>query len=347
MAFAILRVAKLKTAGNVGGLNGHLTRTMEVPNADPDLASYNRRPIGTENLNEDIKKRLESAGIKDIRKNGVLAIEHLITASPEAFQFYTFIKENGEKEIRGNGNEWNDFENKAKEWLKETYGAQNLVNFTVHMDEKSPHIHAIVVPIDSKGKLNCREFLGGREKLSEMQTNFAKKVEHLGIERGIEGSKAKHQDVKKFYEVIRDAKPVNYLLTPLIKVETPEKGMFGYKDSRELVAENETKRINEVISTFSKNANLKLKEASYNIKLGNVLQNENNGLRATLNQFDGKNKQLEQDKKKLAEEKNALIAKHNETLKNIAEGKITPERLKQHFEEIERKKQKKDQSRGM
>ena len=59
---------------------------------------------------------------------------------------------------------------------------------------------AYVVPIDDKGKLNARHFLGGRENLRNMQTDFAKNVgADFGLERGVEGSPAKHERVKKFY----------------------------------------------------------------------------------------------------------------------------------------------------
>ena len=203
MGFAILRTAKLTTAGNIGGLNAHLTRTMEVPNADPALAYANSRPIGTADLWRDVQQRIEQSGAK-VRKNSVLAVEHLITASPELFNYH--VKETeGKKKLYGNVEAWREFEKSAQKWLIERYGKENVVNFTVHKDESSPHIHAVVVPI-LEGKLNCRAFLGGRQKLSEMQTSFAKSVEHIGIKRGIEGSKAKHMDIKDFHGMAKEAK---------------------------------------------------------------------------------------------------------------------------------------------
>jgi len=203
MGFAILRTAKLTTAGNIGGLNAHLTRSMEVPNADPDLANYNSRPIGSADLWRDVRQRIEQSGAK-VRTNSVLAVEHLITASPELFN-YRVIETEGKKKLHGNVDAWKEFEKSAQKWLIERYGRENVVNFTVHKDESNPHIHAVVVPI-LNGKLNCRAFLGGREKLSEMQTSFAKSVEHIGLQRGIEGSKAKHMDIKDFHGMAQEAK---------------------------------------------------------------------------------------------------------------------------------------------
>jgi len=208
--YAILRTVKLKSAGNIGGLNSHLERTMEVPNADLDLKHKNHRLIGSGDLVADVQKRIEEAGITP-RKNAVLAVEHLMSCSAEFFSTFRKVKMEGDKfTIRGGKLEmekWNEFINISKKWLCERYGRENVVGLTLHMDEKTPHLHGIVVPIDKKGKLNCRSFLGGRQLMSEMQTSFASKVEHLGLERGLEGSKAKHTTLKEFYSKIEKLNP--------------------------------------------------------------------------------------------------------------------------------------------
>ena len=59
---------------------------------------------------------------------------------------------------------------------------------------------AYVVPVDeATGKLNAKKWLGGRAKMSQMQSDFADQVRDLGLERGIEGSKAKHTRIKEYY----------------------------------------------------------------------------------------------------------------------------------------------------
>jgi hypothetical protein len=72
----------------------------------------------------------------------------------------------------------------------------------LHLDEKTPHIEAYVMPFDQRGKLNCRSFLGGSKKLTELQTEYAKKMEVFGLTRGVKGSPAKHTTVKQFYSLI-------------------------------------------------------------------------------------------------------------------------------------------------
>ena len=53
-----------------------------------------------------------------------------------------------------------------------------------------------MVPLKD-GKLNAKHFTGGKKVLSQLQTDFAKDVgQRHGLERGIEGSQAKHQTIR-------------------------------------------------------------------------------------------------------------------------------------------------------
>ena len=339
MAFAIVRTEKLKTAGNIGGLNSHLTRTMDVPNADPELTPWNSRPIGSANLLADVNQRLTDLNITP-RKNAVWAIEHLMTASPEAFNYQKVIDENGKVGLRGDVPTWKEFEKDCKEWLIERYGKENVVNFTVHKDENTPHIHAVVVPIDKKGKLNCREYLGGREKMRDLQTSFAQKVQHLGLERGIEGSKAKHQSVKAFYaHISREAQEVKL---EKIEVKAPEKGVFGigYKQDPGQLALEETNRINQVLIENEKRLNKKLSEAKSRQNQIELEKNKLKGLKATANSLEGKKDRVIKEKDIQIANLEAEKKKQLETLQKIVNGELTPEMLRQQIQEAKLKKEK-------
>ena len=193
MAYAILRTAKLKSFGEIGGSLSHNYRTRPTPNANPIRTPDNSHSVSKSYLVMDgIKNRLP----EKTRKNAVLAIEYLITASPEWSGW-----QNKEKE--------QEFFKRSVEWLQQKHGKENVIATSIHRDETTPHFIAYVVPIDSHGKLNAREFLGGRAKLSKMQTDFHIKVKDLGLERGLEGSKAEHKTVKEFYAELQEPTPQN------------------------------------------------------------------------------------------------------------------------------------------
>jgi len=114
------------------------------------------------------------------------------------------------------------------DWLKKTYGEENVVAATVHMDETTPHIHASVVPIvtgerrqkPSKKKPEqeqkekpkrkykkkdpnrvrlCCDDVMAKAKLIEYQDSYAGTMAKYGLKRGIKGSEARHISLTEFY----------------------------------------------------------------------------------------------------------------------------------------------------
>ena len=191
MSYAILRIKKLQKMGNICASFDHNFRERDTPNADPERTP-NNQSIGAQNSQEATEKLKERlATVPKIRKNAVQCVEYFIGASPE------FFKDKG-ADIKG-------YFKGAVDWLRERHGAENVVSVTLHQDETSPHLCAYVVPIDPKGKLNASHFFDGRTKLKEMQTEFVEQVgRKVGLERGIEGSKARHTTIMEYYAKAND-----------------------------------------------------------------------------------------------------------------------------------------------
>jgi hypothetical protein len=189
MGYAILRTQKLKSSVAVRRSMKHAFREQDTPNADPSQLLENTH-IGAHSVDEGMAAF--NAALPDkYRKNAVLAIEYLITASPEA--------------MNGKTREQQDrYFTESLDWLRGKFGDDQVIYAGIHRDEKTPHMYAYVVPRDpDTGRLNCRRWLGGAKALSEMQTDFADRVGRKhGLERGIEGSKAKHQRVSQHYAAI-------------------------------------------------------------------------------------------------------------------------------------------------
>lgn len=193
MAYAVARITKLK-GGSVGAAGMHSGRQRETPNADPERQHENRTLVGDDRpLREVVSERIEQHGGKP-RSDSVECVEMVLSASPE---FFTEGRDHINPErVRA-------FCEKTVEFLEERYG-ENCVKALLHMDEKTPHAHAFVVPIDERGRLNCKRFFGTRAKLREFQSAFAAKMEPLGLERGVAGSRATHIEVKRFYATINE-----------------------------------------------------------------------------------------------------------------------------------------------
>jgi Plasmid recombination enzyme len=193
MPHAIARIKKLKQS-NLAGSEQHTTRSRETPNADP--TQPNPRLIGTVEapvLEALVRQRI---GAQPIRKNAVWCVEMLLTVSPDYFRPDEPSRAGYWDESRLEQYQW-----AVQQWLSETYG-DRIVRAELHLDEATPHIHAYLVPLDERGKLNCRGLFGSREKLRQFQDNYAKALEPLGVDRGIRGSRATHTAIQEYYAAV-------------------------------------------------------------------------------------------------------------------------------------------------
>ena len=242
MNYAILRTQKLKSQVAVMRSLKHSFRTQDTPNADPELLSHNIH-IGAETVGEGMAAFRERLPEK-IRKNGVLCVEYLVTASPEIMKSMDRISQDA-------------YFDDALQWLKDKHGADNVVYAGIHRDETTPHLYAYVVPLDpDTGRLNCRRFLGGAKALSDMQTDFAEKVgKKHGLERGIKGSKARHQTISKFYNGLNQQAENQPVITGAdVEPQVLEKGFFSKTmESPDMVAGRINEKLNDAMAqTVSK-----------------------------------------------------------------------------------------------
>ncbi len=196
MPHAIARIAKLNS-GNINSSEQHTKRVRETPNANPEIK--NIRFIGQPetkncpNLDSIVRERI---GEQTIRKNAVLCVEMVLTASPEYFRPDAPGQAGYYQQQR-----LEEFQKSVHQWLDEKYG-DRIVRAELHLDEATPHIHAYLVPLDERGQLNCRGLFGGRQKMSKFQDSYAEALAPLGLERGIKGSRAKHTSVKQYYAAV-------------------------------------------------------------------------------------------------------------------------------------------------
>ena len=142
------------------------------------------------------------------------------------------------------------------DWCAKRYGQKNIIGFQVHLDESSPHIHALIVPVGQRAK-SGRECvmwsaMFGKNRyeygriLREMHTSLYEEVgSKYGLERGdsIEGRNVSHLSKRDYIrKLAKDAKQaekaVKGLQTMIRKLE------------REMLAgRNRLKEIDEALAS--------------------------------------------------------------------------------------------------
>jgi len=176
----------MKSHAQVVAMSRHHTRSKQTLNASGASPSVLHLSSG-----KDPAEAVRSMMPEKVRKNAVVAVEMLLTASPEYF------RPDAASAGVYSKSRLDAFKVSCLKWLRNRFGEQ-LASVTLHTDEVTPHIHVALVPLIS-GRLNARGLFGGREKLRELQDSFADALRGLGLERGIRGSSAKHQRVQQFY----------------------------------------------------------------------------------------------------------------------------------------------------
>lgn len=206
-----------KTHGTDSGTSAHIERKVKPSNADEERTCLNRRlieyPDCIHTRTQAIQYRLETAGLtRKVGKNQVRAIRIMLSGSPDDMQ--RIMRE-------GRLDEWCTDNMK---YLAATFGKENIVSADLHLDETSPHIHATLVPIvttERKRKKQeeratkhyrtksasrprlCADEVMSRVKLKEYQDTYAAAMAKYGLQRGIEGSEARHIDAQQFYREVK------------------------------------------------------------------------------------------------------------------------------------------------
>lgn len=243
MGYAILRVQKLKSPVAVHRSAKHNYREQDTPNADSSRTHDNTH-FGPQTVAE-LDAAFEARKPAKHRKDAVQCIEVLVTGSPETVNA---------KDRAGQDAYLVD----ALAWLRDRFGAANVVGASIHRDETTPHLVAYVVPVDPEsGRLNAKRWLGGARALSELQTGFAEGVGRKhGLERGQERSKATHKAVRQWYaeQATAEREAASMQITPedvqpqRLKAEglAERMGLSTRVETLEMVAQRITERVRPV-----------------------------------------------------------------------------------------------------
>ena len=152
----------------------------------------------------------------------------------------------------------------SKRYFEESYkficeyknlGEQNIISAVVHMDEDTPHMHLLFIPVihttDKQGnkinKVCCRDFWKGKNSYRDLQNSYFKHISEKGfkLERGelVEVTNREHYSVQE-YKKITNFENTKELLKS-IKLELPETP--DIKDFKKIMLNRDEKIKNEII----------------------------------------------------------------------------------------------------
>jgi len=202
MSYGIIRIAKV-TTGAIGGAQIHNERKSDHSNTNPDIdfsRSENNRQLPLEKgyleqlpYHKRISEvlRTERKDTKTIRKDAVKMCEVLVTSDASFFDVLT-------------PGQTKDFFDTVYAFLCDRYGRKNMIAATVHMDERTPHMHVDFVPVTKDGRLSAKDVVGFQKDLSRLHDDFFQQVgKRYGLERG---QKATETGEKKYNLTVTEFK---------------------------------------------------------------------------------------------------------------------------------------------
>lgn len=227
MSYAIFRVEPINKLSDLAQIGSHNKREKKAYNSNPDIdinktkdnieiVPLNDKYIkGFYNLTKEYKKehdkRMET--MREDRKktfkkmldnsNNVVADELLFTSDND------FFKNMKKKDIK----KWADT---CMEFVYNDLGytKEQVLHDTVHMDEKTPHMHCVVVPLirkfdkrtnTEKYTISKKHYIKDKAHLSTLQDKYYERLinNYFDLERGIKNSDNEHISIKEFKKITK------------------------------------------------------------------------------------------------------------------------------------------------
>ena len=216
-------------------------------------------PEGVKDRSAAIQRRLEEAGLtRKIGSNQVRAIRINVSATPEDMERI---------ERAGRLDEWCADNLK---YFADTFGKENIVAAHLHLDEKTPHMHVTLVPIvkgERKRKKReeqakkryrkkptdtvrlCADDIMSRLKLKAYQDSYAVAMKKYGLQRGVDGSEARHVSTQQYYRDIK--RQTEELKTEVVELQ--ERKETAREELERAKKEIQTERLKGAATTAAAN----------------------------------------------------------------------------------------------
>lgn len=332
MNYAIFRSEPIYTLNDLAQIGSHNKREKKAYNSNPDIKleltknNIELVPLDSKyvkgfheitkeyKLEHDERMKTEREDRKRTysqmldRSKNVVADELLFTASPG------FFKNMKNKDIKKWANTCMEFVYQDLEYKKE-----QVLHATVHMDEKTPHIHCVVIPLVKKldkrtnterYTISKKQYIRDNKHLSELQDKYWERLTNKGfkLEKGIKGSNVEHQDIKEYKKqsgiLGKQLDSTNNMLenaiTDLEKNMESNKSILFDKDHIRVSKEtfesmNNVVKISKKLNELQPKLETTIKKAEVYVNNYESLQSKNYSLNNEISNLEKKNNELKEE----------------------------------------------------
>ncbi len=377
ISYAIFRVAPVQTLQDLGQIGSHNGRLKEAYKSNPDIdksksyenvdlipllnnnyhnsymnlvSDYKKQHEEKQKLERENRKKSFSQMLDD--SNSVVADELLFTSDKE------FFKNMSKDEII----KW---ANCCMEFVYEDigYNKNQVLNAVIHLDEKTPHLHCVVVPLikkyDKRSKqdkwtISKKHYMKDKIHLSTLQDKYHERMIKSGydLDRGIKNSDNEHIDIKQYKKITKKLnleldnknKKLNGAMEDLEnQMNSNKETMFDkeyvkvkkdtFNSMKKVI--DETKKVMEIQPKIMRVYN----EVDEYAKSYKFLETENNNIKKEVKYLRNRNYKLEQEKDNLMTYIKAILKAIKEFLREllmIGSERVkarTTEEIKEYYEQ--------------
>ena len=179
MSYLVLHMDKFKRE-SLRGIQSHNRRerrSRSNPDIRPEKSGENcdRHQPEVCDYDRAVQARIDSLSLpKAVRKDAVVLCGLIVTSDLPFF-------------ARLPPEEQRRFFEESRDFLTRFVGSENVISAMIHMDEKTPHMHFLHVPVTPDGRLNANAIYT-RESLRRLQSELPDHLQQCGfrIQRGVE-----------------------------------------------------------------------------------------------------------------------------------------------------------------
>lgn len=145
---------------------------------------------------------------KPLRKDAVIVRPLILQLDPEYYRDYE--------------DEDNESIDTMIEWACKTFGKENIIGGSLHLDEASPHLHLLFTPVTDDGRLSQKDWFTSPKSLADMHNSLREHMADNGYDIEMKRKKtskqvkrlteSEYRDYKEIEEEAQNNKNTKYIL---------------------------------------------------------------------------------------------------------------------------------------
>ena len=264
MSYSVFRIQGIKTTGDLVGISKHNKDRVSHTNQDIDTSKSKDNIILIECNNYNSKfndivapmKQEHTERMKTMRADRVKTFNQHINSSKNDIAFEMVFTSDNEFFDGLNRNDIKKWAEKSLDFVTKDLGIErrNILHAIVHMDEKTPHLHVVAVPLvktynkkqnKDVWSISRRQYINGKSQLSKAQDIYNQRMNESGYEldRGEKGSSNEHTTKAQYIDKLLSENKELKRQNKELRAGVPKDNLKIWDNNNKLHNENESLKI--------------------------------------------------------------------------------------------------------